>query len=328
MSLPPAELRTNAAWAVPAPPPRPAPRYLLAALLFLVTLFCTTTLGAGWYLSTRTDVVTDLLPILEPRTIRIVWSDPALLATGLQFSVPVMLILLCHELGHYLTCLRYGLPATLPYFLPAPLGLGTLGAFIKIRAPIRRKAMLLDVGAAGPLAGFVALVPFLLYGIARSVPSEVTVLGSEAPGGLMLLLPGRSLAMDLVIRIFHGSQASGAVMDLHPFALAAWVGLLATALNLLPLGQLDGGHVLYAVGGSLQRRLAWILWGLLLVAGLYWRGWWIWSVIVLFMGLKHPPVVDEAAPLDRKRRLVAAVCLVLFVLSFSPIPISLVAIRF
>lgn len=313
-------------WAPPPPPPRPAPRYLLAALLFLVTLFCTTTLGAGWYLSTRTDVVTDLLPILEPRTVRAVWTEPALLATGLQFSIPVMFILLCHELGHYLACRRYGLPATLPYFLPAPLGLGTLGAFIKIRAPIRRKRVLLDVGASGPLAGFVALVPFLFYGIARSVPADVSVLDTDSPAALLLLLPGRSLAMDLVIRLFHGAQASGAVMDLHPFALAAWVGLLATALNLLPLGQLDGGHVLYAAGGSLQRRLAWFFWGLLLVAGFLWRGWWVWCAIVLFMGLKHPPVVDEAMPLDRRRQLVALACLVLFLLSFSPVPISLVAI--
>lgn len=311
---------------MPGPEAHRGPRYLLAGLLFLLTLFCTTTLGAGWYLSTRTDVITDLLPILEPRTVRTVWTEPALLATGLRFSLPVMLILLCHEMGHYLACRRYGLPATLPYFLPAPLGLGTLGAFIRIRAPIRRKRVLLDVGAAGPLAGFVALLPFLIYGIARSRPSSVTLVDPEVAGDLLLLLPGRSLAMDLLIRLFHGSRSAGAVMDLHPFALAAWVGLLATALNLLPLGQLDGGHVLYAASGRMQRRLAWLFWGALLLFGLLWRGWWIWCGIVLFMGLKHPPVVDESQPLDPWRRLVALACLALFVLSFSPVPISLVAI--
>ena len=137
---------------------------------FLLSLFASTTLGAGWYLSTRTDVTTDLLPWLGPSTVTRVWTDPDLLRLGFQFSIPLLLILLCHELGHYVMCRRYSVRTTPPYFLPAPVGLGTFGAFIRIREPIRDKRQLLDIGVAGPIAGFVALIPFLLYGTAQSHP--------------------------------------------------------------------------------------------------------------------------------------------------------------
>jgi membrane-associated protease RseP (regulator of RpoE activity) len=307
--------------------PASAPRYLLAISLFLLTLFATTTLGAGWYLSTRTDVTTDLVPFLTPRTITAVWSDPDLLATGLMFSLPALFILLCHELGHYLTCRRYGLPVTLPYFIPAPLGLGTLGAFIKIKSRIRSKQELLDVGASGPIAGFLALLPFLLYGVAKSQPATVQLAAENETSNLVLLLPGKSLGIELAVRLFHGELPEGVVMDLHPFALAAWVGLLATALNLLPLGQLDGGHILYAANSKLQRQSVFLLWGALALAGLFlWPGWILWCVVVLIVGLRHPRLIDENKPLDRRRRLIAFACLILFVLSFMPIPVSLVPI--
>ena len=162
-------------------PPRPyRPRRRLPILLFLVTLFTTTTLGAGWFLATRTDVVympadqlAGQMSWLGPATIRQVWSDPALLRLGLAFSLPTMLILLVHELGHYLACRKYRIRATWPHFLPVPIGLGTFGAFIRIKAPIRSKRELFDVGVAGPLAGFAALLPFLVYGVWNSVPVVV-----------------------------------------------------------------------------------------------------------------------------------------------------------
>ncbi|HYG65815.1 MAG TPA: site-2 protease family protein [Thermoanaerobaculia bacterium] len=288
------------------------PRYLRAAILFLLTFFTTTTLGPAVYLWTRTDMTTDLLPWMSPGVIRGVWSDPFLLRLGLSFSVPVLLILLAHELGHYIACRRYGLSATLPYFLPLPLMLGTLGAFIRIRSPIRGKRELFDVGVAGPLAGFVMLVPFLLYGVARSEPALVE------PGIGSLLVPGHCLALDLAVRLFHGPLEEGMVMNFHPFALAAWFGLLATAINLIPLGQLDGGHILYAAAGRWQRRLAVPIWLLLAVAGFSWSGWWVWCVMVLLMGLFHPPVRNERQPLDRKRILLAWVALAVLILSFIP----------
>ncbi len=236
------------------------------------------------------------------------------------------MILLCHELGHYLACRRYRLLATPPYFLPAPVGLGTFGAFIRIRSPIRNKRQLLDVGAAGPIAGFVALVPFLLYGIAKSVPAHITIAETDSAAELILLLPGKCLAIELATRLFHGSLAPGWVLDLHPFALAAWLGLLATSLNLLPLSQLDGGHILYAAAGRAHPKLPYLMLGLLAAAGFFWRGWIFWCLVVLIMGLRHPRVSDENVSLDRSRRVVALLCLLLFVLAFMPVPITVVPI--
>jgi membrane-associated protease RseP (regulator of RpoE activity) len=288
------------------------PRYLRATVLFLLTFFTTTSLGPAVYLWGRTDMTTDLLPWLTFDGLRRVWSDPFLLQLGLSFSVPVLLILLTHELGHYIACRRYGLTATLPYFLPLPMMLGTLGAFIRIRSRIRSKRELFDVGVAGPLAGFVMLIPFLLYGVAKSEPAVVE------PGIGSLLVPGRCLALDLAVRLFHGPLHEGMVLNFHPFALAAWFGLLATAINLIPLGQLDGGHILYAVAGRWQRRLALPIWLSLAVAGFYWSGWWVWCVLMLLMGPFHPPVRDERQPLDRKRVLLAWAALAVLILSFVP----------
>jgi membrane-associated protease RseP (regulator of RpoE activity) len=305
-----------------SPPPAPRPRWGLALGLLAATFFTTTTLGAYWTLASRTDVVTTFGQIAVPSMVAAVWSTPALLRTGLAFSLPVLLILLCHELGHYLACRRYGVVATLPYFVPIPLALGTLGAFIRIRSPIRNKRQLFDIGVAGPITGFVALVPFLVYGVARSRPTPLVVATGDADwGGTVLLQPGDSLAILLVKRLVHGELPAGTVLDLHPFALAAWVGLLATSLNLLPLGQLDGGHILYAVFGRWQRRLALPLWLALVAAGaFFYQGWWLWAAIVLVIGLRHPPLWDELQPLDAKRLALAAFALLMLVLCFMPVP--------
>ncbi|HEX5760754.1 MAG TPA: site-2 protease family protein [Thermoanaerobaculia bacterium] len=303
------------------------PRYGLALLLLVSTFFTTTTLGAVFLIQTRTDIFASLVPWLTPRSVAAVWSDPALLRLGLSFSLAVLAILLVHELGHYLACRRYGLAATLPYFLPAPFGIGTVGAFIKIRAPIRGKRELFDVGASGPFAGFLALLPFLFLGLARSRP--VPLADAVIPPGVtaFILVPGRSLLFELVSRLFHGPLPAGTVLDLHPLALAAWFGLLATAINLLPLGQLDGGHILYAATGRLQRRLALGLWALLALGSLLWPGWLVWSAIVLMMGLRHPPVRDEAEPLGRGRQALALLALLLFVGCFMPVPMRDVVLR-
>jgi membrane-associated protease RseP (regulator of RpoE activity) len=297
----------------------------ISLLTLVASLFTSTTLGAGWYLSTRTDVTTDLVPLLGGETIRRVWLDPVLLRIGLSFSVPLLLILLCHELGHYLTCRRYGVPATPPFFLPGPVGLGTFGAFIRIKAPIRDKRVLLDVGAGGPIAGFAALLPFLFYGVAHSTPALVTRV-PEGTSAVLLLIPGQSLGLRAVAALFHGPLPAGTVLDLHPFALAAWVGLLATALNLLPIGQLDGGHILYAAVGAWQRRLARPLWAVLMLAGFLWRGWWFWGALLLLMGLDHPRVANESLPLDPRRQGVALLCLVLLVLCFIPVPFEMASV--
>lgn len=324
------------------PPPLPAvirPRYGLAVLLFLLTFFTATTLGPVMYLLSRTDVVAspDLMTVLQlgdyqegmfllrPRVVQAIWSNPELLGIGLTFSLTALTILLAHELGHYIACRRYGLTSTLPYFLPAPLGFGTFGAFIRIYSPIRSKRELFDVGVAGPIAGFVTLIPFLVYGVAHSQPVRL----SEVSGPLStdLYAPGRSLAIELVARLFHGPLGPDTYLDLHPMALGAWLGLFATALNLLPLGQLDGGHILYSAVGRRQRWIALPLWITLAVLGIYWPGWWLWCIIVLLIGLFHPPVRDERTPLDPKRRAIALLALLIFVLSFMPTPLDIIMLR-
>lgn len=310
------------------PAPRIRQRWGRAILLFLLTFCTTTTLGPVMYLMSRTDVVTDLaadgFALLSPRLVEAVWGNPALLRIGLTFSLTALLILLSHELGHYIVCRRYGLATTLPYFLPVPMGFGTFGAFIRIYAPIRSKRELFDVGVAGPIAGFIALIPFLLYGVAHSHPVSLPDLPKQ--GGMVLFAPGRSLAIELVARFFHGPLGPGTYLDLHPMALGAWLGLFATALNLLPLGQLDGGHILYSAVGRWQRWLAIPLWITLAVLGLYWPGWWLWCFIVVLLGLFHPPVRDERTPLDAKRCLLALLALLIFALSFMPTPLDVIVL--
>ena len=302
----------------PLPPARRSGSWPLAASLFFLTFVSTTTIGALW--NEEVVVRADRALWASPEALIRVWSDGELLLRGLAFSIPVLFILLCHEMGHYLACRWYRLPATPPYFLPFPLGLGTLGAFIRIRAPIRFKRQLFDVGVAGPLAGFAALIPILLYGLANSrlVPmAELNGIGGP------IVFVGKSLMTHWGIQLTQGPIPAGYFLDFHPAALAAWVGLLATSLNLLPLGQLDGGHILYASAGRWQQRLALPLWLFLLAAGFFWPVWWIWCVFVLLMGLRHPPVRDEAAPLGRGRQLLALLALVVFLLTFMPSPFGI-----
>lgn len=313
---------------------RPTLRQWAVALsLLALSIGTTTTLGAVWMVllgagpppgPASATAGPELLPYLTPATIAQVWSDPRLLGLGLAFSLPALGILFCHEMGHWLACRYYRLPSTLPLFLPLPLGLGTLGAFIKIRSPIRTKRELFDVGIAGPLAGFVALVPFLILGMLWSEPVSVRTVDVAGPlpeGAGYLFLPGKSLALGLVSLAVHGPLGPDQVLRFHPFAVAAWFGLLATSLNLIPLGQLDGGHVLYSALGPLQRRLAFPLWLALAATAFLWLGWIVWCLLTLAMGLHHPPVIDERQPLDPKRRLLSWLTLLLLLLSFMPVPI-------
>ena len=243
---------------------------------------------------------------------------------GLAFSVPLMTILGIHELGHYFMCRRYGLAATLPYFIPSPFLLppffvpsGTFGAVIQIKEPIRTKKQLIDVGAAGPLAGFLATLPFLLYGVAHPRPSTTPL----TPDTTLFDYP-------LIVRWAQGWMHIGpytsATVHEHPTFMAAWFGLLLTCLNLLPIGQLDGGHILRAATGKLQPRVSAVILALCVVAGITSSA--VWLVLPLLMtavmGLAHPPVDDDDAPLDFGRQLVALACIAVFLLCFSLSPIK------
>jgi membrane-associated protease RseP (regulator of RpoE activity) len=291
----------------------------------LLTLGTTVTLGGAFAVATRTDVSTDVVPMLLPETISRVWTEPALLSQGLRFALPVLVILLAHELGHFFACRRHRLRVTPPYFLPAPVGLGTFGAFLRIRSSIRDRRQLVDVGVSGPIAGFVALLPFLVLGVAWSEPVSVLVTEELDAAAVWLYLPGESLLERALVAAFHGAL-DGRILNPHPFLIAAWVGMFATMLNLLPLAQFDGGHLLYAATGRRQHRLSRPLWLAVALLGLVWPGWWLWCVVALVLGLRHPPLADESAPLGRRGRWGIAAGLVIFALCFMPVPIRVVGL--
>jgi membrane-associated protease RseP (regulator of RpoE activity) len=295
--------------------------------LVLIAWFTTTTLGAVWFVTTRTDMTWDLLQVLTLETVLRVWRSPRLLHDGLLFSLATLFILGCHEMGHYIVARRRGMNVTPPFFLPAPFGIGTLGAFIRIRSAIETRRDLFDMAVAGPLAGFVALLPVLALGAARSTYEIVTIADSaQSLAASALVVPGRSLLLSGALHFFQGPAPADAVVNFHPFALAAWVGLFATSLNLLPLAQLDGGHLLYAWLGRHQRRLAVPLWVGLASLALLWPGWALWAAITLFLGLRHPPVRhdDETRSLGATRLWLGALAWLILVASFAPVPLEIV----
>jgi membrane-associated protease RseP (regulator of RpoE activity) len=233
------------------------------------------------------------------------------LVQGMVFSVPLLLILMAHEMGHYLVCMKRGVDATLPYFMPSPTLFGTLGAFIRIKTPIYTRRDLFDIGSAGPLAGFVMLVPFLLTGVWLSRPLLVN--NSQA------IIVGTPLGLRAVEWLHFGVAGSEHIL-LHPMAIAALAGMLLTALNLLPLGQLDGGHVVYAVFGERGHKvISTCMVGLLVVMGKFYFPWWIWAVAMFFLGRRHPLVFDNNPP-DARRRWLAATTLLILLLSASLVP--------
>jgi membrane-associated protease RseP (regulator of RpoE activity) len=294
----------------PAAPPRRPERWWLHALLLLLTFGTTTYVGANFAVNFRPSLLTP-----GPDTAA---SLAALFRGAITFSIPLLLILFAHEMGHYVTCRRYGIDASPPYFIPFPSLVGTMGAFIRIREPIRNKAQLFDVGVAGPIAGFVVALPLLAWGIAHSRSNPSPVLSE---GTILFRYP---LLVTLFQKLVLGTTFTSADAIEHPVFIAAWFGLFVTALNLLPLGQLDGGHAIYAVFGRHQRTIAIPLLIVLAFMGLRWPGWWIWVAFTLFTGLRHPPVLDEDAPLDLRRRLVAVAVLLIFVVCFAPIPLELI----
>jgi membrane-associated protease RseP (regulator of RpoE activity) len=239
------------------------------------------------------------------------------LLEGVLFSVPLLLILGSHEMGHYLACRKLGLAATLPYFIPLPAGIGTLGAVIRIKEPVRTKAQLLEVGVAGPIAGFIALLPFLFYGIAQATVVEAP---STVTGPVWYF--GEPLIFRAAMLLFGPDLTNGYTLDLPPYAWAAWFGLLITLLNLLPLAQLDGGHISYALAGPLHRKSVWWLLLLLVALGFLWSGWWLWVAIALLLGVEHPRVGDEQSPLTRRQVVLGCIALAIFVLCFMPAPIQ------
>lgn len=234
--------------------------------------------------------------------------------SGLRLMAGVLGILTSHEMGHYLACRYYGVDATLPFFIPFPSLVGTLGAFIRIRAPIPHRRALFDIGVAGPLAGFVVALPVLWLGIreARIIPFD--------PQGDGIFL-GDPLLFQWVARLVHGPLSDEVTLGVGSLGLAAWFGLFVTALNLIPIGQLDGGHVTYAVLRRHAQRISQVGWWVCVALIYFGPNWILWAVLLRVLGRRHPPTLDDSVPVGPARVAVAALALVVFVVCFVPNPI-------
>ncbi len=295
-------------------PARPRPKYWLHGLLFLSTIFTTLVVGTQLARAFSSDQPIDL----SFNFFLTIFFHPSILLAGVPFSFTLLVILLAHEMGHYVACKHYRIEATLPYFIPAPTLIGTLGAFIRIKSPITNRRALFDIGVAGPIAGFVFAVPALVMSLmySRIVPT------GPATGGSIVF--GDPLIFKLVERLMGMKIPGGYDVYLHPVGFAAWVGIFATALNLLPIGQLDGGHILYSVLGKRHLALSRIFTVILVPLGfVYWYGWLMWAVIMLFLGTRHPRLLDDDARLDRGRQWMAFASLIIFILCFTAAPFSI-----
>ncbi len=269
-------------------------RHLLHLVLFLITLATTLLAGA---------IQQGVNPLENPEQI---WK-------GIPFSFTLILILGSHELGHYLMSRRHGVEVTLPYFIPAPSFIGTFGAFIKMRSPILDRRTLFDIGIAGPLSGLAVAVPVVLAGLVLS-----DVVPAVRTEGITL---GDSLLFSFLNWVVHGPLPASLDISLHPIAFSGWIGLFVTNLNLLPVGQLDGGHVIYSLFGSKQRYISWVMIAVLVILGVSgWIGWLVWAALLLILGVRHPRVVYDWLPLDKKRRIIGWLMVGLFIITFIPSP--------
>ncbi len=283
-------------------------RYLLPIGLFGLTVF--TTLWAGAY--------QDHPNLFHP--FRGAWEllieRPGELVNGISFAATLLLILVTHELAHYVYSKRHCVPASLPLFIPGlPLLVGTFGAIIRVRGQIVERKALFDIGISGPLAGFAVALVALVVGLHWS---QVEMgISSASP-----FYVGRSILIDWCISLVLGDLPRGASVNLHPIAEAAWFGLFVTCLNLIPIGQLDGGHVAYALWGGRQRTIAfWVIPVLLVLGYLGWQGWWLWVFLSTLLGVGHPPIPDPASPLGLTRIWLGRATVLLFILIFTPFPI-------
>lgn len=268
-------------------------------ILFLLTFI--TTLIAGAFLN-------GVNPLEEPERIYL----------GLPFSTTLLLILLTHELSHYFMSRRHNVSVTLPYFIPAPSLIGTFGAIIKMKPPIYDRRALIDIGSAGPIGGFIVAVIATVIGLSLSEVKPMEEF-KRMEGGLSL---GGSILFNLLTKVVLDIEIDDYNVILHPVAFAGWIGLLVTSLNLLPIGQLDGGHISYALFVEKHETIAkFTIPALILLGILFWQGWLLWAVLMLVIGYKHPPVVYPMIELDEKRRFIGWLALFIFIITFTPMPV-------
>lgn len=267
---------------------------------------------------------------------RVPWRSLDALLAGAPFALALLSILGAHELGHYFVARYYKMDVTLPYFipfLPFPLGIGTMGAVIRMKSPMVSRKTLFDVGLAGPIAGLIVAIPVLAIGLleSRLVPEYVARMG-------MTLSLGEPILFKAISHLVLGPLSDNVTVDLSPIAFAGWIGLFVTAMNLLPVGQLDGGHIAYAVWGRAHRYLARTTFVGLLALGVGpfflnllpgidsvpgWSGWLVWAVLLSVFGLRHPPALDDVTPLTGPRRIIGVLAIVLLIILITPVPFSL-----
>ena len=298
-------------WDEWVPEPHPYRSLAIAIGLFILTAFSTLAAGAQFaaaYAAGQAPTFDNFFssyfqPFMEPR----------LFLAGMPFAVTLLGILMAHELGHYFACRYYHIRATYPFFIPAPTLIGTLGAFIRIRSPILNRRALFDMALAGPLVGFVLAVPALALAIVRSK----VIVGGQAEQAFVF---GQPLIERLLEALLRPGVAHADLL-LSPVGRAAWVGMFATALNLLPAGQLDGGHILYTLTSNWHKRISLgVALALVPLAVRFWNGWAVWAVLLVAIGFRHPPLMNPWEPLDRSRRVWSGVALAIFVLCFMPAP--------
>jgi len=308
-------------WRYNAPPPyfaalpnRPSTKsFLLACALFLLTLCTCLVAGTHFALAYAHNQAVSWDAFLNAFTL--IYRHPLALAAGLPFALTLLTILLAHELGHFFACRHHHIRSSYPFFIPFPTLIGTLGAFILIRSPIRTTRALFDVGASGPLVGFIVAIPALIFGIlhAKFVP------GLAIPADDKIILGSPLLLHLLAPLLRHGASASNLL--LHPVGRAAWVGLFATSLNLLPAAQLDGGHILRSLNQRAHRLSSFLLPLLLIFLGLrFWGGWYVWGALLLGIQFLRMLPIYNPEPLDASRRAAALFALLVFLLSFMPSP--------
>ncbi len=296
-----------------SPPPVRArrPALLLPAALFAATLGTTLWVGGVLGIAARSP---DLFGEAGAELSRFEWIG-TWIRHGIPYSFSLLAILLCHEMGHWLTARAYRVDASLPYFLPMPFTMvGTLGAFIRIRSPFPNRQALMDVGLAGPFAGFLVCIPVLAVGIAASEA------GPAAAGGIQF---GEPLAFRFFAWMFGPVVPEGQLLYLSPMGLAGWFGLLLTAINLLPMGQLDGGHALYALLQGRAQRVSRVVHLMMFPLALWSPTWLVWGVLCFVLGARrsHPPTLDDASPLGSGRTLMAWAGFATLVVCFTPEPI-------
>jgi membrane-associated protease RseP (regulator of RpoE activity) len=310
--LPAAETDTPVGpiWRVPEPPRRFQHVVWKHVLLFLLTLATTTLVGRGHYAAFLSEFGS--VPVAP---------GLGLLSKGLWYSLTILGILGAHEMGHYLACRWYRVDATLPYFLPLPppFFTGTLGAVIRIREAFPTKAILFDIGVAGPIAGFLALVPALFLGLSLST---IVRAPAESPD---LIYLGEPLLFQWATHLVFGTVADGYTLNMHPIVFASWFGMLATALNLLPFGQLDGGHITYATLGRWSTPISIATVTTAVMMTFFASSWLVMTVMMVVMlvlfGPRHPKVIYETEPIGRTRQVIAVFALIILILCFTPVPL-------